>query len=94
MLFSLKGYHLMVTCRTGTSLVFALLALSWIAPASPAELEITKPLISGAALKQPAASYTATATKRVVSHPTRLALQEDRRCAGAMCTVLFLGVGY
>jgi hypothetical protein len=88
----------MIACRTGISLAFVLLALSWVGPASAADLEITKLFTPTPSVKHLASSYTAAKRVPVSHQPVRLALQEELRipaCSGSTCMgPIFLGVGY
>jgi hypothetical protein len=83
----------MIPSRTAISLGFALLALSWIEPASAAELDIGKFFNPAATVKRSSESHPVGLMSR---QPTRLALQDPRlpNCLGSGCVGLFLGVGY
>ena len=86
----------MIPSRTGISLGIALLALSWIEPASAAELDIGRFFIPAATVKRSSDSHPVARLGLMSRQPTRLALQDLRlpNCSGAACVGLFLGVGY
>jgi hypothetical protein len=86
----------MIPSRVGISLGFALLALSWIEPASAAELDIGKFFNPAPTLKRSSESHPMARLGLMSRQPTRLALQDPGlpNCFGSACVGLFLGVGY